>query len=169
MKLLSYLLIVSTVLSLTSCKNNDEPPTETLLPVVNAYVPETIRFDKNDTETVEKIKAFDDKTIVVNDASELPDDPIGFSNAYSGINFENYTLLLAYNVYDWTIDTYGHRYYYDYRDGAFNWAIRIGSATKPGSGDLKFSRYALLVHKIPEGSKVKIWFSLGALNWDLDQ
>ena len=43
-------------------------------------------------ETSDNIKGAD-KKFVVNDLSELPDDPLGFSEAYTSVDFKEYTLL----------------------------------------------------------------------------
>ncbi len=152
---------------LCSCVSNNEPPLETALPIAQNYLPATLSFSADDNEWTDKIKDWSDKQIRVDSPEELPDDPLGFSDAYSGINFNRYTLLLSYNIHNWTIDTYHNRYYRDNIEGIYNWNICVSTATSidDSSTQLYFTRYAVLVNKIPAEREVKIWFSLGALNW----
>lgn len=97
----------------------------------------------------------------------MPNAPLGFSEAYKGINFDEYTLPITYNIHDYDIDTYRNRYYIDKITQVYNWAICIKTAGIPNNTaeELYFSRYAILVKKLPENTNLSIWFSLGALNW----
>lgn len=83
---------ILSLLLLCSCNNNEEPSTETVLPISKHYQPCASEFNIRDTEWVDKIKGAD-KKFVVNDLSELPDDPLGFSEAYASVDFKEYTLL----------------------------------------------------------------------------
>lgn len=152
---------------LCSCHHSSEPIKETALPISEEYLPSTVRFSADDSEWKAQIKEWADKKLVVNDISELPDDPFGFSEAYSGINFKEFTLLITYNIHNYTIDTYRNRYYRENATRTYNWAVCIKTANRPDDSaeSLYFSRYAILVKKIPEDANVNIWFSLGALNW----
>ena len=49
----------------------------------------TVSFNVNDTEFIDKIKKWSKKKFVVNDLLELPDDPLGFSDAYKKADFNN--------------------------------------------------------------------------------
>ncbi len=160
-------LVMSLVL-LCSCNNNDVPPTETILNVAEHYQPCTVVFSSDDTEWLDRIKGWSDKKFVVNDVSELPDDPMGFSDAYTGVDFSEYTMLITYNLHNWNIDTYHNRYYYDNVEGIYEWAICIGTSTVPDdkAEPWYFTRYAILVSKLPRDAKVQMWFSLGVLNWN---
>ena len=89
------IFVLSSLLLLCSCNNNDEPPTETMLSVSEAYIPCTVSFNVNDAEFVNKIKGWSDKEYIVNDLSELPDDPLGFSDAYKKMDFNQYTLSIV--------------------------------------------------------------------------
>lgn len=111
MRCLTFFVLSS--LLLCSCNNNDEPPTETVLPISKYYQPCTSEFNITDTEWLDKIKGWADKKFVVNDLSELPDDPLGFSEAYTSVDFKEYTLFITYNLHNWNIDTYRNRYYFD--------------------------------------------------------
>lgn len=56
------IFVLSSLLLLSSCNsNNDEPPTETILSVSEAYIPCTVSFNVNDAEFVNKIKEWSDK------------------------------------------------------------------------------------------------------------
>ena len=160
------IFVLSLLLLLCSCNNNDEPPTETMLSVSEAYIPCTVSV--NDTEFVNKIKEWSDKKYIVNDLSELPDDPLGFSDAYKKMDFNQYTLLITYDIHNWEIDTYRNRYYFDNIERTYNWAICVGTSTVPDDNaeTWYFTRYAILVKKISQDAKIKMWFSLGAINWD---
>lgn len=54
MRFLTF-FVLSLLLLLCSCNNNDEPPTETMLSVSEAYIPCTVSFNVNDTEFVNNI------------------------------------------------------------------------------------------------------------------
>ncbi len=164
-----YLLVTALTMALCACNNNDEPVAERNLPISRNYLPTTVTFSPDDKEMTDKLKGWADRQIIVNSLSELPDDPLGFSEAYTSINFSESTLLLNYNVHDWTIDTYRNRYYLD-KDGVYNWSINIGTATKldDPTTRLYFTRYAILVNKLPEDKDVRVWLALGSLNWDWD-
>lgn len=156
------------LLLLCSCRNNnDEPPTEILLPISEHYQPCTVVFNINDTEWVDKIKGWSDKKFVVNDLSELPGDPLGFSDAYKSVNFNEYTMLIAYDIHSWNIDTYRNRYYFDNIEKIYEWAICVGTSTIPDDNaeTWYFTRYAILVKKLPADAKIQMWFSLGSINW----
>lgn len=170
---MKYFCLIFIVFSamLCSCRHDSEPPTETTLPVAAQYTPEAIIFQRSDEEFVDKIKWLNEKKFVVNSLSELPDDHMGFSNAYKGINFEKYTLLLYYRVHDWKIDTYRNWYYRDNIEHNYNWNIHIGTSTIPDSNaeSLQITRFALLVAKIPGDMDVNIWTSVSAINWGWEE
>ena len=117
---------------------------------------------------MEKIKGWSNKEIIVNDMSELPDDPLGFSDAYKSVDFDKYTLLITYNIHNWLIETYRNRYYLDNIEKTYNWTICVGASNIPDDNEepLYFTRYAILVKKLPRDAKINIWFSLGAVNWN---
>lgn len=167
MKYLHFLACVLSLLLYSCANNSEDPQTETILPIVQDYLPSTVSFSVEDSEWVGNIKDWAAKQVRVDNLSELPADPLGFSDAYSGINFNKYTLLLWYDIHNWPIDTYRSRYYRDNIEGIYNWNIRVGTATPPddSASQWYFSRYAILVNKIPADKDVKVWFSLGALNW----
>ena len=121
------LAVVMLLALLVSCNHNDEPPLEVNLSVAEQYMPATTVFDADDKEFLDKVKPYADKTFVINSLAELNEDPFGFSNAYKGIDFDEYTLLVAYCLKD---------------------------------------SFAILVKKLPANADIRIWKSIGALNWD---
>lgn len=152
---------------LCSCNNNEEPSTETVLPISKHYQPCASEFNIRDTEWVDKIKEWAEKKYVVNDLSELPNDPLGFSDSYTSVDFKEYTLLITYNLHNWNIDTYRNRYYLNNIDKIYEWAICIGTSSIPDDNTETwyFTRYAILVKKLPKEAKTQMWVSLGAINW----
>lgn len=170
MKYFSLILIAMTVL-FSSCHNNSEPPVENTLAVIRQYAPATVLFQRSDKEFCDKIHWLNEKDFVVNSLSELPNDNLGFSNAYKGIDFEKYTLLLYYRVHDWNIDTFRNLYYRNNIEQNYNWNIHLGTSTIPdaNSETLRITRFAILVHKIPENVEINIWTSLSAIDWDWEE
>lgn len=167
MKYLKF-FILSLGLLLCSCNHNDEVPTETLMSIAQQYLPATVEFQQSNKDFLEKAMEFNDKKFIINSLSELSTDPFGFSDAYRGIDFDNYTLLVTYKLHDWVIDTYRNRYYRNNPDKTYNWAIHVGTSTVPGEtidDTLYFTRFAILVDKVPQDTDVLMWLSLGALNW----
>lgn len=160
-------LVIALAFVFCSCGHDDEPKTEIDYPIVENYVPATIALDINDKDAKDKIKGWANRQITVNSLSELPEDPLGFSDAYKNINFKDYTLLITYNLHDWSIDTYGNRYYQDV-EGALNWTISVGTSSNldNDSNQYYFTRYAILVKKLPKNRNVTIWFSLKSLDWN---
>lgn len=155
----------------SSCNKNDEPPSEINLPIIRQYLPVTVQFAADDNEWKEKIKGWANKKVIVNVAAELPDDPLGFSAAYKGVDFSDYTLLITYDVRDWEMETYDNRYYRDNVEKSYNWTIGIGTSTPPSDNpeQMYFTRYAILVKKLPQDATLNIWFSHRALNWDWNE
>lgn len=170
MKYLASILILFSILFCACNKHNDEPSTETLLHITESYIPVTVSFNINDTQGIEELYEWSDKKLIINELSELPNDPLGFSDAYRAINFNEYTLLITYDIHNWEIDTYRNRYYRDNIEKTYNWAICVKTATIPDSSSEQwyFTRYAILVKKLPADANIKIWLSLGAINWGWD-
>lgn len=107
-----------------SCNRHSEPPFETPLEICESYVPQTLMFDKNDSETAGIVGEWYGKTMVVNSADGLPDDPIGFTPGYSKINFKEYTLLIAYHWHRAAIDAYSNRWVRNNVESTYDWDLR---------------------------------------------
>lgn len=168
MKPLSIFLL-SLIAVLCSCNRNDEPPLEVALPITETFLPATIEFDANmiDDEQKRNLIHLVNNQHIVNDASELPVDPMGFSDAYRKVNFKESTLLIKYVLHDYTIDTYHNIYFRNTKENSYNWSINIGTAsdTNFDSDQLRFTRFAILVNKLPADANFKSWFGLSQFGW----
>lgn len=163
MKYLSYLFLLLGLLTV-SCNNNDEPPLEFGLPISGTFIPATVEYDETQLTEAQKKNLIHlvNNQHVVNDVSELPEDPFGFSDTYRQIDFKEYTLLIKYMLHDYTIDTYSNRYFRNTKENSYNWSVNVGttSDTSVDGDELYFTRFAIYVKKIPEGAEVKSWFGL---------
>lgn len=146
------------LLLLGSCNRNDEVPDEMALSITESYLPCTVSFNSSDKEWMDKVQGWSGKEFIVNDLSELPDDPLGFSDAYKKVNFNENTLLITYQLHKWQIETYRIRYYLNNIEGTYNWSISVGTSTVPDDNaePLYFTRYAILVHKLTKDAKVRM-------------
>ena len=163
--LASILLVLCAVLC--SC-SKDEPKGEKLLPVVEAYSPATLDIDIDKPEWTDVVKKWDNKKIVVNSLSDIPDDPFGISDAFRNIDFNKCTLLLAYQAHNYPVNTYRNRYYKDETQDTYNWMVIVGTTDAPDQWGEQwyFSRYALLVDKLPTGAQVKFGLVSPSISWD---
>lgn len=170
MKYLS-LILISFFMILCSCNHSEPPTTQISLPITEVYLPVTLTINKGDKELAGKIKDWDEKKCIVNDFSELPNDPIGFSKAYDGIDFTKYTLLVTYSIRSYIIETYTNRFIRNRIENSYNWYIHVGTSTIPDSNaeEWFFTRYAILVQKLPSSAPVNMYVSTSALNWDWDE
>lgn len=166
----NYIIYFWVGLVLCSCNNNDTPQLEIEHSIAQNYIPESIAFKKNDNEFIEKIKPLVNKDFIVNSVDQLPVDPIGFSEAYNHINFKEYSLLISYVVHDWKIDTYRNRFYFNTAEQTYYWNYLIGTSSPTGttSESPTFTRFAILVKKLPSDVNIKFYLSLGSLSWEWD-
>lgn len=171
MKYLNLLMLLTLSLVLSSCNNNDETDLEIALPISKTYVPSTMEINYNDLGEEQKRNLIHlvNNEHIVNDASDLPDDPMGFSAAYQQIDFNTYTLLIKYELHDYIIDTYSNRYYRNTKENSYNWSINIGTSSDmdTDSDDSRFTRFAILVRKIPADAQVRTWLGLTFLGNNL--
>ena len=161
------LLILTFSLLLCSCNHHNEPPLEIILPISETYLPSSIELPNSlDEEQKRNIIHLVNNQHIVNSADELPNDPMGFSEAFDKINFKNSTLLIKYMLHDYSIDTYNNRYYRNTKENSYNWMINIGSASSDLDTDnVTLTRFAILVKKLPEDANVKSWFGLSHIGW----
>lgn len=163
------LLFLSLSLLLCSCGNNDEPPLEVSLPISKTYLPASVEFNTNDISEEQKhnLIYLVNNEHIINTVSELPDDPIGFSDAYRKINFNESTLLIKYVLHDYTIDTYSNTYYRNTKENSYNWYVNIGTSSDSDVDTDKTSltRFAILVRKLPADAQVRFWVGLTQLGW----
>ena len=171
MKYLNLLMLLTLSLVLSSCNNNDETDLEIALPISKTYVPSTMEINYNDLGEEQKRNLIHlvYNEHIVNDASDLPDDPMGFSAAYQQIDFNTYTLLIKYELHDYIIDTYSNRYYRNTKENSYNWMVNVGTASDmdTDSDDSRFTRFAILVRKIPADAQVRTWLGLTFLGNNL--
>lgn len=174
MKNLSLIIIATLSLLFYSCNNNNEPNLEIDLRITESYLPVSVEFNKNDYDDEQKRQLIHlvNNDHIINDVSDIPDDPIGlndaFGIAFGNINFKEFTLLIKYIFNDYTIDTYSNRYYRNTKENTYNWTIDVGSASvlNVDSDTTRFTRFAILVKKLPEDAKVKTWYGLTDLGWN---
>lgn len=163
MKQLSLLIFMTTML-FCSCNNNREPDLEIELPINSAFIPATIEIDKNELSEQERaeIMSLVNNKHIVNDIAELPGDPIGYNDAFYKIDFQANTLLIMYIYHTWDIDSYANRFYRNTNDNSFNWAVRLGITTKDDEDTefIQFTRFAILVKKLPVDATVETWSSV---------
>lgn len=163
------LLFLSLSLLLCSCGNNDEPPLEVSLPISKTYLPASVEFNTDDLSEEQKRELIHlaNNDHVITTVAELPQDPIGLSDAYRKINFNENTLLIKYVLHDYTIDTYSNTYYRDTKENSYNWYVNIGTAsdTNVDTDNTSLTRFAILVRKLPADAKVRFWVGLTQLGW----
>lgn len=156
-----------------ACHKN-EPPVEVRINIAEQYIPATLTFDKQDTQTLEKCRELYLKHFVVRSADEFPDDPLGFSAAYSNINFKDYDLLVFYYMRPAPCITYSNRYFRNTVENSYNWHLSIGiddSDYDYETGTTRyFTRFAIEVRKIPENAEVKVQYSesITSIDWWTD-
>ena len=162
------ILILAFSLILCSC-NHNEPALEIVLPIYETYVPATIEVNTKGMDEEQKrnlIHLVNTNHHIVNSAAELPDDPIGFSEAYNKINFKNRTLLIKYMLHDYSIDTYNNRYYRNTKENSYNWMVNIGASNPDvDTENTLLTRFAILVNKLPADADLKSWYGLTHLGW----
>lgn len=162
MKPLSLLIFLISIL-LCSC-NNNEPALEVELPINSVFVPVTIQINKSELSEQEQAEIMDlvNNRHIVNDVSELPNDPIGHNEAFLDVDYSAQTLLIMYLFKIWTFDTYSSRFYRNTRENSFNWVVRLGIT---GDYDevaetVQLTRFAILVRKLPVDADVQTWYSM---------
>ena len=162
MKYFSLLLFTLTLL-FCSC-NKNEPDLEINLPIALSYMPATIEINQDELSEDQKkdIVNLTNQSHVVNDISELPKDPIGRNDVFQYINFKENTLLIAYRLHSWDIDSYSNRFYKNTQENSFNWVVQLGAYRDLENipDNTQLTRFAILVKKLPENAEFKTWYSL---------
>lgn len=161
MKQLVYLTII-TALLLCSCNNNNEPDLEIELPINSVFIPVTIKINKNDIDEQEREEIMNliNTKHIVNDASEVPSDPIGQNKAFYNINYNEQTLLIMYLYKRWTFETYSNRFYRNTKENSYNWVLRLGMTMDDDDTEfVQLTRFAILVRKLPADTDVQTWYS----------
>ena len=146
-----------------SCSNKNEQDLYIELPIASQFIPASIEINKTDLDDQERQEIMNlvNNIHVINDISELPNDPIGQNEAFYNINYNEYTLLIMYIFKIWNIDTYSNSFYRNTQENSYNWVVRLGTSTKydPDNELIQFTRFAILVRKLPIDADVKMWHS----------
>lgn len=162
MKQLAILISMITLL-LGSCNNNKEPDSEIELPINSEFLPASIEINKAEMEEQEReeISNLVNSKHIVNNISELPNDPIGQNEAFYKINFQENTLLIKYVYHRWSIDTYANRFYRNTGDNSYNWVVKLGVTTDDDESEVvQLTRFAILVKKLPADAVIETWMTL---------
>lgn len=166
MKQFGFLLFMATLL-FCSCNNNNEPDLEIELPIIGSFIPASIEINKNEIGEKEKDEIMNlvHSKHIVNDVSELPNDPIGPNEAFYNVDYREQTLLIMYLYKRWTIDTYSNRFYRNTEDNSYNWVVNLGTSSDldDDTDFVHFTRFAIVVRKLPADADVQTWYSLTQL------
>ena len=146
-----------------SCNNNKEPDLEIELPINSEFIPASIEINRAEMDEQEKEEIMNlvNNKHIVNDISELPNDPIGQNEAFYKINFQENTLLIMYNYHRWSIDTYANRFYRNTGDNSYNWVVKLGitAEEEDKTETVQLTRFAILVRKLPADAVIETWSS----------
>ena len=170
-RFVSYIILAGAALLAVSCsKKEDEPMADEALTITEAYLPAGVAFDQDDSQFLKRCQKWNQTTITVNSANDLPDDPLGFSPSYSKIDFSRNTLILTYMLHRWTIDTSRNTYSYNYDRGTYDWLITLGSSfyDEEQSDVVYFTRFAIQVPKQTAGAVTRVTVNLydASFSWD---
>lgn len=155
-------------MTLFSCDKSDNPPSEVSLVINREYLPVSLTFDKDAPGAADKYGPWDEKTFVINSAEDIPEDPLGFTPGYAGIDFSTHTLLLRYEIHRYTIGAYSNSFIRKTLENNYNWTVIIGCENLGAEIWTKISltRFAILVPKLRADATVLFWLSLYNLNGD---
>ena len=165
MKKLSF--VISILLLLFCSCNNNEPDLEVELSINSVFIPATIEINKNDITDREREEIMNlvNNKHIVNDVSELPNDPFGQNEAFFNINFSKQTLLITYLYKKWSFETYSNRFYKNTKENSYNWVVKLGinADYDEDTEVVQLTRFAILVRKLPIDADVQTWYSLTEL------
>ena len=152
------------ILLFCSCNNNNEPDLVKELPIISAFIPASIEINKTDLDEEERmgLMSLVNNKHIINDVSELPQDPIGQNEAFYHINYEEQTLLIMYLLNSYTIDTYSNRFFKNTKENSYNWVVNVGTYTEYDDETdlLQLTRFAILVRKLPTDAVIETWWTL---------
>ncbi|MCM1489564.1 MAG: hypothetical protein NC095_01870 [Muribaculum sp.] len=165
------ILIVALCLCLSSCSGNDEPKANVQLTIFDSFLPASITINRTDTELTKECKKFSSQTFIVNSKDELPQDPFGSDETFSKIGYNNQSLLICYQVHSYDIISYDNKFIKNNTDKTYDWTVTLGiNGDAVDSFDqLIFTRYAILVPKLPKNATLKVWFGVRSYSWDWDE
>lgn len=158
-----FSLLISIIALLFCSCNNKEPDLEIELPINAVFIPMSVEFDRDEMDQQEKDEIMNlvNNKHIVNDISELPNDPIGGTDVFHKINFQDNTLLITYIYHRWIIETYSNRFYRNTEENTYNWVVKLGinSESVDYADNVQLTRFAILVRKLPANAKVETWSS----------
>lgn len=158
------LWLAAAVLVLAACHRNSEPPADNRLYINEQYLPGTVIFSETDTEFKDKCREWIGKTVVVNSPDQLPADPLGFNETFRKINFSYQTLLIYYLIHDYEILSLQNLWVRNYLDDSFDWTISLGITGE--TPDLRFTRFSILVPKLPADADVRVLIGVSSKGSD---
>lgn len=160
-------LIFTFILLFCSCNNNNNPDLEIELSINSAFIPASIAINKDEIDEQEQTEIMNliNNKHIVNDVSEIPNDPIGHNEAFYDINYNEQTLLIMYLYDRWTFETYSNRFYKNTQENSYNWVVKLGTTGEYDKDNdvMQLTRFAILVRKLPTDADVQTWYSLTPL------
>lgn len=168
---LSYIIpIAACLVGMASCGKDDGPKADKQLIIAQQYMPVSMTFDSTDEAIMQKCRDWNRKVVVVNSNDQLPDDPIGFSASFQHLNLQYQTLLLAYRMQVWNVESYTNTFIRSYSENCYKWTVSTGICDFFDEEDTtrNFTRYAILISKIPDGADVKMYWNESISGWDWD-
>lgn len=165
------ILIVALCLCLSSCGGNDEPKANVEINIYDSFLPSNITINRSDIKLIEECKKFTNQTLVVNSKSDLPNDPFSTAETFSKIGFNNQSLLICYQVHSYDILSYHNRFVKNNSDKTYDWTVTLGiNGDAVDSFDqLIFTRYAILVPRLPKNAELKVLFGVKSYSWYWDE
>lgn len=169
MKRICYFLYLFCMLMCSCSHNNDGPQSETRLPIQEIFMPLGLWIEHSDTDAP-FFQELSKKLFVVNSPDELPDDRLGFTEAYKKADFKNYTMLIYYQLHRWEVESCQYRFVRLNLEKKYNWTItmRVDADNEPYPEMRCISRFAIMVNKIPAGWDVTATLGLSDYNWSWD-
>ncbi|MBD5181755.1 MAG: hypothetical protein HDS98_04310 [Bacteroidales bacterium] len=168
---IALLTIPVAMLLAVSCNHHNEPQPIVKLPIAEEFLPVTVTIDRSDKELYEKWKEWNRNFIRVDSPAELPDDPLGFQDFYRSITYTDHTLLLFYQTHFWNIESLNYDFTRNTVERSYNWTIHMGTTDNVFEGDetpdfINFTRFAILVRKLPEDAKIEVGYGIGSFDTD---
>lgn len=146
---------------------------EVQLPINMSFLPVTIQLDRAESDLMEECREWVNKLIRVDSPDQLPEDPIGFPDLYRDLDYKDKTLLIYYDRHFWQIKTCDFKFRRNTVEKNYNWAITLGVVDIIFEGDevpdsMYFTRFAILVRKLPEDAEILTWNSIADLDHNND-
>lgn len=165
-------ILIPLLAALIGC-NRSEPSGQTRLPIHAEMLPAVAVIDADVSEAREKMKGWAGRIIQVNSADDLPDDPFGFTPAYSSLSYSTETLLLWYNAFpDFHLESTRQWFIRDNSDNTYRWNMDLGgsfSRTGKQVEKVTYVRMAIVVAKLPDMAEVSVAYGISDYSWDWEE